>query len=245
MSSEGSAARTLPRQRTWARFPYPEALHAGWKRLERNAAVRGQVTIWQHLRAESGKLEAAIGYEIEHRESVLSATRCEEHRKANRTTKGALRDIDGRCGPVPVPIRSLHAAAGRASAHAFEPPALFAADGKCRKVSQNQIIMTDDAVYSEPVSTQAVCSAGIFWEIPAFWGSLADFHYHKSRLINGLRNNSLNMDAGIFLQLAGNCDVFAGGPPTETGVIHAVKTGAAAKCRPICSAAWRTVASLL
>ncbi len=34
---------------------FPEALLAGKKRLERNAAVRGQVMMWQHLLVESGK----------------------------------------------------------------------------------------------------------------------------------------------------------------------------------------------
>jgi uncharacterized protein DUF4365 len=34
--------------------PYPEALLAGKKRLERNAAVRGQVIMWQHLLVQSG-----------------------------------------------------------------------------------------------------------------------------------------------------------------------------------------------
>ena len=29
--------------------PYPEALLAGKKRLEKNAAIRGQVMMWQHL----------------------------------------------------------------------------------------------------------------------------------------------------------------------------------------------------
>jgi SAM-dependent methyltransferase len=34
---------------------YPEALLAGKKRLERNAAVRGQVIMWQHLMQECGR----------------------------------------------------------------------------------------------------------------------------------------------------------------------------------------------
>jgi hypothetical protein len=34
---------------------FPEALLAGKKRLERNAAIRGQVMMWQHLLVESGK----------------------------------------------------------------------------------------------------------------------------------------------------------------------------------------------
>jgi hypothetical protein len=34
---------------------FPETLLAGKKRLERNAAVRGQVIMWQHLLVESGK----------------------------------------------------------------------------------------------------------------------------------------------------------------------------------------------
>jgi hypothetical protein len=39
---------------------YPEALLAGKKRLERNAAVRGQVIMWQHLFVESGKHEVGL-----------------------------------------------------------------------------------------------------------------------------------------------------------------------------------------
>ncbi|ATQ70792.1 hypothetical protein CQW49_22725 (plasmid) [Methylosinus trichosporium OB3b] len=39
---------------------YPEALLAGKKRLERNAAVRGQVMMWQHLLVESGKHEVGL-----------------------------------------------------------------------------------------------------------------------------------------------------------------------------------------
>lgn len=39
---------------------YPEALLAGKKRLERNAAVRGQVIMWQHLLVESGKYEVGL-----------------------------------------------------------------------------------------------------------------------------------------------------------------------------------------
>lgn len=39
---------------------YPEALLAGKKRLERNAAVRGQVIMWQHLLAESGSKEQGL-----------------------------------------------------------------------------------------------------------------------------------------------------------------------------------------
>jgi hypothetical protein len=39
---------------------FPEALLAGKKRLERNAAVRGQVIMWQHLLVESGKHEVRL-----------------------------------------------------------------------------------------------------------------------------------------------------------------------------------------
>lgn len=39
---------------------YPEALLAGKKRLERNAAVRGQVIMWQHLLAASGSQERGL-----------------------------------------------------------------------------------------------------------------------------------------------------------------------------------------
>jgi hypothetical protein len=39
---------------------FPEALLAGKKRLERNAAVRGQVMMWQHLLVESGKPVAGL-----------------------------------------------------------------------------------------------------------------------------------------------------------------------------------------
>ncbi|MDE0110882.1 MAG: DUF4365 domain-containing protein [Albidovulum sp.] len=44
---------------TWNGFQphrYPEALLSGKKRLERNAAVRGQVIMWQHLLVSSGEL---------------------------------------------------------------------------------------------------------------------------------------------------------------------------------------------
>jgi hypothetical protein len=40
--------------------PFPEALLAGKKRLERNAAVRGQVMMWQYLLVESGKSVAGL-----------------------------------------------------------------------------------------------------------------------------------------------------------------------------------------
>ena len=39
---------------------YPEALLSGKKRLERNAAVRGQVIMWQHLLIASGQLEDGL-----------------------------------------------------------------------------------------------------------------------------------------------------------------------------------------
>jgi hypothetical protein len=39
---------------------FPEMLLAGKKRLERNAAVRGQVIMWQHLLVESGKREIRL-----------------------------------------------------------------------------------------------------------------------------------------------------------------------------------------
>jgi hypothetical protein len=39
---------------------FPEALMAGKKRLERNAAIRGQVIMWQHLLVESTKTEKGL-----------------------------------------------------------------------------------------------------------------------------------------------------------------------------------------
>jgi hypothetical protein len=39
---------------------FPEALLAGKKRLERNAAVRGQVMMWQHLLVGSGDQEGGL-----------------------------------------------------------------------------------------------------------------------------------------------------------------------------------------
>ena len=39
---------------------FPEALLAGKKRLERNAAVRSQVVMWQHPLIESGKRPAGL-----------------------------------------------------------------------------------------------------------------------------------------------------------------------------------------
>jgi len=50
---------------------FPEALLAGKKRLERNAAVRGQVIMWQHLLVESGKSEAGL-FDTERPKPVLS-----------------------------------------------------------------------------------------------------------------------------------------------------------------------------
>jgi hypothetical protein len=44
---------------------HPEALLAGKKRLERNAAVRGQVVMWQYLLVESSKHEARLFKEDE------------------------------------------------------------------------------------------------------------------------------------------------------------------------------------
>lgn len=40
--------------------PYPEALLAGKKRLERNAAIRGQVIMWQHLLIACGKHDQGL-----------------------------------------------------------------------------------------------------------------------------------------------------------------------------------------
>lgn len=49
---------------------FPEALLAGKKRLERNAAVRGQVMMWQHLLVESGKSEIGL-FDTDKPESIL------------------------------------------------------------------------------------------------------------------------------------------------------------------------------
>jgi hypothetical protein len=40
--------------------PYPEALLAGKKRLEKNAAVRGQVMMWQHLLVKSTEAQQGL-----------------------------------------------------------------------------------------------------------------------------------------------------------------------------------------
>jgi hypothetical protein len=53
---------------------FPEALLAGKKRLERNAAVRGQVVMWQHLLVESGKREAGL-FDMDVPEPVLQFER--------------------------------------------------------------------------------------------------------------------------------------------------------------------------
>jgi uncharacterized protein DUF4365 len=50
---------------------FPGALLAGKKRLERNAAVRGQVMMWQHLLVESGKSEAGL-FDTDKPEPVLA-----------------------------------------------------------------------------------------------------------------------------------------------------------------------------
>ena len=49
---------------------FPEALLAGKKRLERNAAIRGQVMMWQHLLVESGKREAGL-FDSDASEAIL------------------------------------------------------------------------------------------------------------------------------------------------------------------------------
>ncbi|MGD9671554.1 MAG: DUF4365 domain-containing protein [Hyphomicrobiaceae bacterium] len=40
--------------------PYPEALMAGKKRLEKNAAIRGQVLMWQHLLVSSSDIQPGL-----------------------------------------------------------------------------------------------------------------------------------------------------------------------------------------
>jgi DNA-binding transcriptional regulator YiaG len=50
---------------------FPEALLAGKKRLERNAAVRGQVMMWQHLLVESGKSGAGL-FDTDRPEPIMS-----------------------------------------------------------------------------------------------------------------------------------------------------------------------------
>jgi hypothetical protein len=54
--------------------PFPEALLAGKKRLERNAAIRGQVIMWQQLLVESGKRELGL-FDTDLREPVLQFER--------------------------------------------------------------------------------------------------------------------------------------------------------------------------
>jgi hypothetical protein len=51
--------------------PYPGALLAGKKRLERNAAVRGQVVMWQHLLVENGKTDAGLLFDTGNPEPIL------------------------------------------------------------------------------------------------------------------------------------------------------------------------------
>lgn len=50
---------------------FPGALLAGKKRLERNAAVRDQVMMWQHLLIESGKSNAGL-FDTDKPETILS-----------------------------------------------------------------------------------------------------------------------------------------------------------------------------
>lgn len=49
---------------------FPEALLAGKKRLERNAAIRGQVIMWQHLLCESGRVRSGL-FDLERPTPVL------------------------------------------------------------------------------------------------------------------------------------------------------------------------------
>jgi hypothetical protein len=51
---------------------FPGALLAGKKRLERNAAVRGQVVMWQHLLIESGKADAGLLFDTGDPEPILA-----------------------------------------------------------------------------------------------------------------------------------------------------------------------------
>jgi hypothetical protein len=51
---------------------YPGALLAGKKRLERNAAVRGQVVMWQHLLVESGKIPDGLLFDTGNPQPILS-----------------------------------------------------------------------------------------------------------------------------------------------------------------------------
>lgn len=51
---------------------FPGALLAGKKRLERNAAVRGQVVMWQHLLIESGKTDAGLLFDTGNPEPILA-----------------------------------------------------------------------------------------------------------------------------------------------------------------------------
>jgi hypothetical protein len=53
---------------------FPEALLAGKKRLERNAAVRGQVMMWQHVLVESGKREVGL-FDADAPEPILAFER--------------------------------------------------------------------------------------------------------------------------------------------------------------------------
>ena len=50
--------------------PFPKALLAGKKRLERNAAVRGQVMMWQYLLVESGNSVAGL-FDMDKPEPIL------------------------------------------------------------------------------------------------------------------------------------------------------------------------------
>jgi hypothetical protein len=54
--------------------PYPQALLAGKKRLEKNAAIRGQVMMWQHLLVESAKVQPGL-FDTEQRTPVLGFDR--------------------------------------------------------------------------------------------------------------------------------------------------------------------------
>lgn len=50
---------------------YPDALLSGKKRLERNAAVRGQVIMWQHLLVKSGSREKGLFDTASHEDPLL------------------------------------------------------------------------------------------------------------------------------------------------------------------------------
>jgi hypothetical protein len=82
---------------------FPEALLAGKKRLERNAAVRGQVVMWQHLLVESGKHDIGL-FDAERPRPILQFERLPLIQLAQAVPESSWSRTDPRAKDMEVPL---------------------------------------------------------------------------------------------------------------------------------------------